>query len=321
MKHWLSALFFLLGGLLLPLHSYAKELSAESLLTDMGNAVKSLPYELSFIIVNPQGITPIRYRHVIIDNKPIAQMMQMDNSRREIIQKGNQVSYFEPGFDSFSLEGAYIVDYLPSVVFANFTKLQSYYNFIKLGRTHIGDISCQVIRVIPKDNSRFSYILLIDEKSKLPLRIDLLDSKNEILEQFRVVSVAFNSQALLKSMHVIASLNMPPLLLIPKSITKRFNWQINQLPLGFEEISRSCKEIAANESLEAMLFSDGLFSFSINVTKAGERQLSEKPFRKGGLTIYTVIKGQYEVTVIGQLPLLTASQIAANVSFKEASNG
>ncbi|WGO84381.1 sigma-E factor regulatory protein RseB [Arsenophonus apicola] len=318
MKHWLSALFFLLGGLLLPLHSYAKELSAEILLTDMGNAVKSLPYELSFIIINPQGITPIRYRHVIINNKPIAQIMQMDSSRREIIQKGNQISYFEPGFDSFTLDGSYIVDYLPSVVFANFTKLQSYYNFIQLGRTHIGDISCQVIRVIPKDNSRFSYILLIDEKTKIPMRIDLLDSKNEILEQFRVISVVFNSQALQKSMQVIASLNMPPLLLIPKSLTKQFNWQINQLPLGFEEISRSCKEIATNESLETMIFSDGLFSFSINVTKAGDRQLIEKPFRKGGLTIYTVIKGQYEVTVIGQLPLLTASQIAANVSFKEA---
>lgn len=318
MKHWLSALFFLLGGLLLPLHSYSKELSAEILLTDMGNAVKSLPYELSFIIVNPQGITPIRYRHVIINNQPIAQIMQMDSSRREIIQKGNQISYFEPGFDSFSLEGSYIVDYFPSVVFANFTKLQSDYNFIKLGRTHIGDISCQVIRVIPKDNSRFSYILLIDEKTKLPLRIDLLDGKNEILEQFRVVSVVVNNQALLKSMQVIASLNMPPLLLIPESITKQFNWQINQVPLGFEEISRSCKEIAANESLETMIFSDGLFSFSINVTKAGDSQLIEQPFRKGGLTIYTVIKGQYEVTVIGQLPLLTASQIAADVSFKEA---
>ncbi|WP_238334266.1 MucB/RseB C-terminal domain-containing protein, partial [Arsenophonus endosymbiont of Bemisia tabaci] len=242
----------------------------------------------------------MKYRHVIIDNQPISQMMQINNFRREIIQKGNQVSYFEPGFDSFSLEGTYIVDYLPSVVFANFAKLQSYYNFIKLGRTHIGDISCQVIRVIPKDNSRFSYIFLIDQKSKLPLPIDLLDSKNEILEQFRVVSVAFNSQALLKSMHVIASLNMPPLLLIPKSITKRFNWQINQLPLGFEEIFRSCKEIATNESLETMLFSDRLFSFSINVTKAGTHQLSEKPFRKGGLTIYTVIKGQYEVTVIAK---------------------
>ncbi|HGJ5922807.1 sigma-E factor regulatory protein RseB [Arsenophonus apicola] len=318
MKHWLSALFFLLGGLLLPLHSYAKELSAEILLTDMGNAVKSLPYELSFIIINPQGITPIRYRHVIINNKPIAQIMQMDSSRREIIQKGNQISYFEPGFDSFTLDGSYIVDYLPSVVFANFTKLQSYYNFIQLGRTHIGDISCQVIRVIPKDNSRFGYILLIDEKTKLPMRIDLLDSKNEILEQFRVVSVVFNSQELLKSMQVIASLNMPPLLLIPKSITKQFNWQVNQLPLGFEEISRSCNEIATDESLETMIFGDGLFSFSINVTKAGERPLIEQPFRKGGLTIYTVIKGQYEITVIGQLTLLTASQIAANISFKEA---
>lgn len=86
----------MLGGLLLPLHSYAKGLSAEILLTDMGNAVKSLPYELSFIIVNPQGITPIRYRHVIINNKPIAQIMQMDSSRREIIQKVIKLAILNP---------------------------------------------------------------------------------------------------------------------------------------------------------------------------------------------------------------------------------
>lgn len=65
----------------------------------------------------------------------------------------------------------------------------------------------------------------------------------------------------------------------------------------------------------------GYLVFLLMLLKQVRRQLSEKPFRKGGLTIYTVIKGQYEVTVIGQLPLLTASQIAANVSFKEASNG
>lgn len=81
-------------------------------------------------------------------------------------------------------------------------------------------------------------------------------------------------------MHVIASLNMPPLLLIPQSITKQFNWQVNQLPLGFEEISRRCKEIATNESLETMIFSDGLFSFLLMSLRQAIINFLNSPFVK-----------------------------------------
>ncbi|SUC39731.1 anti sigma E (sigma 24) factor, negative regulator [Proteus mirabilis] len=65
----------------------------------MGNTTQTATYELSFININSQGIVPIRYRHALVDGKPVAQLMQMDSTRREIVQRGNEISYFEPGLD------------------------------------------------------------------------------------------------------------------------------------------------------------------------------------------------------------------------------
>ncbi|MFV8208531.1 sigma-E factor regulatory protein RseB domain-containing protein, partial [Enterobacter cloacae complex sp.6701988] len=95
--------------------------------------------------------------HAILNGVPVSQMIQMDSSRREIVQNGNRISYFEPGFDAFSLNGEHIIDNLPTVIFADYQKIQPYYNFIDAGRTHIGDKPALVIRIISKDNSRFNY--------------------------------------------------------------------------------------------------------------------------------------------------------------------
>ncbi|MCP5586877.1 sigma-E factor regulatory protein RseB, partial [Klebsiella pneumoniae] len=77
-------------------------------------ASQSLNYELAFISINKQGVESLRYRHARLDNQPLAQLLQMDGPRREVVQRGNEISYFEPGLEPFTLNGDYIVDSLPS---------------------------------------------------------------------------------------------------------------------------------------------------------------------------------------------------------------
>lgn len=93
---WLSVAF-LTGSLLLAAPASAQQ-SAEALLQNMGNASRTLSYELSFITISPKGITPVRYRYAVMDGQPVAQIMQMDSSRREIVQRGQEISYYERGW-------------------------------------------------------------------------------------------------------------------------------------------------------------------------------------------------------------------------------
>ncbi len=115
-------------------------------------------------------------------------MLQLDGPRREVVQRGNEISYFEPGLEPFTLNGDYIVDSLPSLIYTDFKRPAPYYDFISVGRTRIADRLCEVIRVVARDGTRYSYIVWMDMDTKLPMRVDLLDRDGETLEQFRVIA-------------------------------------------------------------------------------------------------------------------------------------
>ncbi len=85
-----------------------------ALLQQMNIASQSLNYELSFVSITKQGVESLRYRHARTDSRPLAQLLQLDGPRREVVQRGNEISYFEPGLEPFTLNSDYIVDSLPS---------------------------------------------------------------------------------------------------------------------------------------------------------------------------------------------------------------
>ncbi|CCW29840.1 Sigma-E factor regulatory protein rseB [Xenorhabdus nematophila F1] len=315
MKRIWFFIFLLAGSLLTPLKTSAQQNSVEVLLQDMNNAVQTLNYELGFINLAQQFLIPLRYRHAIIDGQTIAQVIQMDGSRREIIQRGDQISYYEPGLDSFSLRGHQIVDYFPPIIFADFTQLQKFYRFIDAGSTHVGDHPAHFVRIISKDESRYNYNLLIDEKNHLPLLIELLDGDNiTVIEQFRVVSSTVNDY-IKQELHAITDLKLPPMLLISPAEKLKFNWNVGKVPEGFQEISRSSRKLSETEWLESIMYGDGLFDFSVNVVNSGKKSVDEQPFRQGRRTVYTLARGKNSITVIGELPFATAKRIAASVTF------
>ncbi|MDC9597184.1 sigma-E factor regulatory protein RseB [Xenorhabdus anantnagensis] len=311
---WLFV-FLLSSSLINPLRASAQQSSAEALLQDMSKAVQTLDYELGFINLERRFLVPLRYRHAIIDGQAIAQIIQMDGSRREIIQRGNQISYYEPGLDSFSIRGTHIVDYLPPIIFADFAQLQKFYRFIDAGSTHVGDHPVSFVRIISKDESRYNYNLLIDDKNHLPLLIDLLDRDNTtVIEQFRVVSSAVNDH-IKTELSAITDLKLPPMLLIPPSDKLTFNWLVGGMPDGFKEIFRNSRKLSETEWLQSIMYSDGLFNFSVNVMNSNKKVVDKQLFRQGRRTVYTLARGKNSITVIGELPFATAEKIAANVTF------
>ncbi|CDG20639.1 Sigma-E factor regulatory protein rseB [Xenorhabdus poinarii G6] len=315
MKRTWVFVFLLAGSLINPLKASAQQSRAEALLQNMSKAVQTLDYELGFINLEQRFLVPLRYRHAMINGQAIAQIIQMDGSRREIIQRGDQISYYESGLDSFSIRGTHIIDYLPPIIFADFAQLQKFYRFIDAGSTHVGDHPVSFVRIIAKDESRYNYNLLIDEKNHLPLLIDLLDQDNAtVIEQFRVVSSTVNSH-IKAELSVINGLTLPPMLLIPPSDKVQFNWRVSKMPDGFKEISRYSRKLSKTEWLQSIMYSDGLFNFSVNVMNADKKGVDKQRFRQGRRTVYTLARGKNSITVIGELPFATAEHIAASVTF------
>ncbi|ACS86566.1 sigma-E factor regulatory protein RseB [Musicola paradisiaca] len=315
MKRFWFAASVLLGSL-----SYSSFAPAQSdtgaLLQQMGSASRSLNYEIHFINVSRQGIESLRYRHIIDGKDTLAELVHLDGPRRAVVQKGHEISYFESDSEPFTLSGDHIVDALPSLIFANFDRLSTYYDFIPTGRIRLADRQGDVIRVVSRDGTRFSYVVCLDSESHLPLRVDLLDQNGELLEQFRIVSLSFDDHEVQSAVKPLDSLSLPPPVNIPAGTTANFSWISEWLPAGVEEISRSQRTLpGVNGVVESRLYSDGLFSFSVNISPVGEKHPDQNALL-GRKAIHTEVRNEHEITVIGELPLATARRIADNVIFK-----
>jgi sigma E regulatory protein, MucB/RseB len=93
----------------------------------------------------------------------------------------------------------------------------------------------------------------------------------------------------------------------------QLSWQPGWLPAGMTLISQSRRDMPAmNKTVESRLYSDGLFSFAINITPADKSSVPQS-LRTGRRTVQTEVRDNREITVVGELPPATAKRIADSI--------
>ena len=275
---------------------------------------RRLNYELAYISISKQGIESLRYRHAVIGNVPLGQLLHMDGPRREVLQRGGGISYFEPGLEPFTLTGDHIVDALPAIVYADFTRLAKYYDFISVGSTRIADRPCEVLRVVARDGSRYSYIVWMDEDTKLPLRVDLLDRDGETLEQYRVILRGRRRGA---GRDAGAAQGQPAAAAVAAGGGERPAQLEHRLAAGrggrggaqSSQIAKRCRagRIPALQRRSVQL---------LGQRQPGGQRSRAAILPSGRRTIQTEVRSGNEITIVGELPPATAKRIADSISFK-----
>ncbi|HGF7192736.1 TPA: sigma-E factor regulatory protein RseB [Vibrio cholerae] len=295
--------------------AFAEEESAEALLYQMNEASQHLNYELSYILVKKNSIEPLLYRHARQDDQQLAHLVYLSGPVREVIRRGDEVSYIEPGVEPFTIESGNMVAPTIPMLNTNVAELSRYYDFVKVGRAREAGAACQVLRVVPKDGLRYSYVVWVDEKSHLPLRADLLDRDGEVLEQYRTISFSV-SERLAEIMAGLNKVQLPEVLKLPKGSVQETFWQVTWVPDGFQAMELNRYRMAMTERLvESQMYSDGLFNFSVYVSASDNYSLKGQLVRQGRRTLHSVVKGENEISVVGDIPPATAQRIAQSVMF------
>jgi len=291
----------------------AEEPSAEALLHQMNEASQQLNYELSYILIKKNSIEPLMYRHAKKDQLHLAHLVYLSGANREVIRRGDEISYIEPGVDPFSIASGDMVAPLIPMLNSDVDGLSEFYDFVKLGRAREAGTACQVIRIVPKDGQRYSYVLWVDERSRLPLRADLVDRDGEVLEQYRTISYAVNEK-IFDAMVGLNDIQLPDVLSLPEAEKTDSFWQVTWVPEGFKSHNMNRYRMAITEQVvESQLFSDGLFSFSVYVGEKDALSLKGQLVRQGRRTLHSFVKGNLEVSVVGDIPPSTAKRIAQSV--------
>ena len=295
--------------------AFAEETTAEVLLHQMNEATQHLNYELSYILIKKSSIEPLLYRHAVNDDQQLAHLVYLSGPVREVIQRGYEVSYIEPGTEPFTIQSGSMVAPVIPMLNLDIGDLNDCYDFIKVGRAREAGSTTQVLRVVPKDGLRYSYVVWVDEKTNLPLRADLLDRDGEVLEQYRTISYVVNDK-IAEAMGGLNSAQLPKVLSLPQGLLSKTNWEVSWIPEGFKSKELSRHPMAAtNKMVESQLFSDGLFSFSVYVADKDEHSLKGQLVRQGRRSLQSLVSGDREISVVGDIPPATAKRIAQSIKF------
>ncbi len=314
----LSALFLLLLSFNVSAINTDTE-SAKLWLEKLSQSLRELNFTTSFVVVKNNQVEPYHWLHGIGDNQLELEIFaRMNGPRRDVLRQGDVVSYIEPEQEPYSVISTDVRSPIPSVFRGDITALEDNYRFISVGRSRILGRVAQLIRIVAKDDYRFSYWLWLDQQSGLLLKMAVLTRQGQLLEQIQFTRIDV-TEKLSDNLAQLQLTELPPIgKLNDRQHQKKLPWQVNWLPDGFNMVKSNQHSLnsysrAGEKTVDFMLFTDGLVEVSVYVNASKEKFRAPEYANDGATMVYNHVTQGVEVGVVGGVPLVTARKIAESI--------
>jgi len=314
----LSALFLLL--LSFNVSAIASDTqSAKLWLERLSESLRQLNFSTSFVVVKNNQAEPYHWLHGVSEEGVELEIFaHLNGPRRDILRKGGTVSYIQPEQEPYSIISTDVRAPIPTIFRGDISELEDSYRFISVGRSRILGRVAQLVRIVSKDKYRFSYWLWLDQKTGLLLKMAVLTPQGQLLEQIQFTHIEVSEQ-LSESLVQFQSTELPKVIKSNKTKpNKTLSWQVNWLPQGFSVVKSNQHNLNSynqntNKAVEFMLFTDGLVDVSVYVNPSQEKFRAPEYANDGSTMVFNHILQGIEVGVVGDIPLVTAKQIAESI--------
>lgn len=290
-------------------------LSAYAWMRRLSDTIDHRSFELSFVVSSAGRETmPYVWRNAVLaDGSTAEQLSLLNGPGFEQIRINNKVSIFEPGFSPLSIRSSAIDGPIPKAFIHTPDILNNSYDILLMGRNRVSGRMAQQIRVISKDKSRYQYHLWLDEQTGLLLKQNMYDLKGALLEQIQVTQLSISDDVLDHFANIQAD-QLPPVAITQSPRNQALPWTLSFLPVGMQIVSENLRRISATgQPAEYMMVSDGLVDVSIYVMKATDVQQEDVALNTEATSIVSISNGRIQVTVVGEIPLETASKMANSI--------
>jgi sigma-E factor negative regulatory protein RseB len=261
-----------------------------------------------------------RIAHAVFNGKEYERLEYLDGEPRQIVRRGHSLKCMHPGHQ---LVRIYQQQNPGSENGSKGPGVGRYYQFAVAGKDRVAGRDVVEIAVMPLDAYRFGYTLALDKDTGLLMRSSLLGRDGEVIEQFQFVEVAigvdiprslFDSGG--DSYQASHGHRKPAETMLagarPSGVS---GWRVTWLPVGFTSTS----SVQPHEQPDMRTFTDGLTVFSVFLeTLENPHTGAEGRAQQGATIAYSrsllLDNRAYRVTVIGEIPDITAKKVAKSVT-------
>lgn len=305
-------------SLILSLNVFANDTNpAKDLLLNMANAVHTRNFDASFVVVKGKAMEPYRWVHAKQGETELEHLSLLNGAGLEMVRINDQVTYFEPQSQPYSINTDSIAGPIPEVLFKDIEALSSQYDFVLGGKGRIAGRAAQLVRIESKDEYKYNYWIWLDTESSLLLKAAYVNHQGEALEQLQLTHISVTEQPAPMILEVL-NRNFPTPLpgnALEGEKSNATNWRIGWLPNGFKLLKSDRHKLDLNNELtDYYLYSDGFVEISVFVQRPLPGRRLSGSLTSGATTIYVHNGGNFDVSVVGNVPSQTAKAIAESVT-------
>jgi sigma-E factor negative regulatory protein RseB len=305
----------------LPTATVAQSKNAGEWLERMAKSARELPYTGVYVHQTTDGSATSRITHVADKQGNEHEKLEMlDGPLFEVIRRNEELFCYHPDQKMVRVDRRSTGRFFPSLVSGSPSAISENYR-VKLGTIErVAGHDCQWVILEPRDNMRYLQKLCAELGTGLLLRAKLFNEKNQLLEQFMFtqldVSGAVSRQDI-RSRWEKSSGWQRDYLVKDGVKSADTGWQVGNLPSGFKKIMEKVRNITSRkEPVTHLVYSDGLLHVSVFVEGNGGNavQPSSKGSDDGPISVVVRPVADYQVTVMGEVPIGAVQAIAESVS-------
>ena len=314
----------------LPRHSQGAD-DPRDWLQKMSHALATRNYDGTFFHLSEGRVETMRIVHRMRAGRVTERLQSLDGSGREFVRNNDELTCYLPDQHTVLVEprpenGPFLGS-LPEFG----ADVNEFYRIESLPAARILGRTARVIAVHPLDQFRFGYRLWLDDKTAMPLKTQLCDSRGQVIEQIFFARLDMPD-------------NIPDVDLAPAVRTEGMRWvrqgpshdgasaalaafRASELPPGFHLTVAGAQTIGgASVPASHLVYSDGLATVSVFVeaqqnnsegADAIPQAPADPPMRGlarvgSGFAFSTIVQG-HQVTAVGEVPAQTVEFIAHSV--------
>ncbi len=291
----------------------------------MSEASQGLNYRGTFVYLHNGRLEAIQILHRATDGDEQERMIALTGEAREVIRDNERVTCILPKSKSVMVDKSIPRKPFPAALPHDLDALTNTYEFLVVGEDRVSGLPTRVVVIKPRDAYRYGYRLWLDKATSLLLKSDLIDAEGRPVEQMMFTDMqildALPAEDLAPALQgkdytVVdhADNNAVP------EVTDNANsdWIVSELPAGFmmTHHNRHPMHAVAGE-VEHLVFSDGLATVSVYIEPhQADKKASTGLSSMGAVHALSVRRGEYQLTVVGEVPGLTVERIEQSVQHR-----
>ena len=299
---------------------------AQQLVTKMTDSARNLSYKgyftyergqqsNSYLIIHSQVDNAIRQRLVFLDG-PVIEVIDDGKSLKSLYQGGKH-SPQHPVYPLSQLE----INPLESRK-SSLDSIWQNYNVTITGHTRVADRAVTKVQLIPKDLDRYPFVFFVDDATGLMLKMVVLTQQGQLMERFHFVHIEVGkvdeSDLVPQITGQEEEIPDPAAAPIPADTSSASGWHLAWLPSGFIEQKPFMHPLVSPlKGQQIYRYSDGLSAFSVFIEPAKDDIKHDTATQLGSTSVISHLKKIngvfFLVTVVGEIPIMTAKQIALSV--------